>query len=67
MICENLFIQTNQDSTISFPWENSKMFNLILKYFSIFDNTLQSELRIQQAIFLHISSMVDMNITQLLS
>ena len=43
------------------------MFNLILKYFSIFNNTLQSESRIQQAIFLHVSSMVDMNITQLLS
>ena len=67
MICEKLFIQTNQDSIISFPWENSKMFNLILRYFSIFNNTLQSELRIQQAIFLHASSMVDMNITQLLS
>ena len=27
-----------QDSTIIFKWENSKMFDMILKYFSIFNN-----------------------------
>ena len=38
MIHENLFTSTNQDSTIPFTWENSKMFNIAPKYFSIFNN-----------------------------
>ena len=29
---------TSQDCTISFTWENSKMFNITSKYFSIFNN-----------------------------
>ena len=37
MIHENLFIYANQDSTISFTWENLKMFNITWKYFSIFN------------------------------
>ena len=28
----NLFAQTNQDSTIAYTWENSKMFNLTSKH-----------------------------------
>ena len=38
MIHKNLFSETNQDSTISFTWENSKVFNITSKYFSIFNN-----------------------------
>ena len=38
MIYENSFTQANQDSTISFTWENSKMFNITSKYFRIFNN-----------------------------
>ena len=30
--------KTNQDSTISFTWENSKMFHITSKYFKIFNN-----------------------------
>ena len=33
-----LISKTNQDSTISFTWENSKIFNISSKYFSIFNN-----------------------------
>ena len=36
---ENLFAKTNQDSTVSYTQNNSKLFNLTLKYFSIFNNT----------------------------
>ena len=32
MIHENLFISTNQDSTVSFTWENSRTFNITSKY-----------------------------------
>ena len=35
---KKLFAQTNQDSTFSHTLENSKMFNITLKYFSIFIN-----------------------------
>ena len=38
MIHENLFIYINQYSTISFTWENSKMFNITSKYFRLFKN-----------------------------
>ena len=38
MIHENLFLQTNQYSVISFTRENSKMFNTTSKYFSNFNN-----------------------------
>ena len=38
LIQENLFVQTNQDSTISQKWENSKLFNITPKYFSCFNN-----------------------------
>ena len=34
----NLFAQTNQDSTIVYTWENSKMFNLTSKH-NTFNNT----------------------------
>ena len=36
----DLFAQTNQDSTFSHTRENSKMFNITLKYFSLFNNKL---------------------------
>ena len=38
MIHENLFTSTNQDTAISFMWENSKIFKISVKYFSIFYN-----------------------------
>ena len=38
MIHENLFKLTNQDSAVSLTWENSKMFNITSKYFSILNN-----------------------------
>ena len=38
VIHENLFTITNRDSTISFMRENSKMFNITSKCFSIFNN-----------------------------
>ena len=34
----DFFTETSQDSTISFTWENPKMFNITSKYFSIFNN-----------------------------
>ena len=37
-IQKSLFAQTNQDSTFSHTRENSKMFNITLKYFIFFDN-----------------------------
>ena len=38
-IQENLFTQTNQDSTVSHTRENSKMFNMTSKYFSFLSNS----------------------------
>ena len=38
MIHKNLFASTNQHYTISFTWENSKIFNITLKYFNIFNS-----------------------------
>ena len=35
-----LYAQTNQDSTFSRTRENSKMFNITLKYFILFNNEL---------------------------
>ena len=37
-IQKSLFAETNQDSTFSHTRENSKMFNITLKYFSFFNN-----------------------------
>ena len=37
-IQKSLFAETNQDSTFSHTRENSKMFNITLKYLSFFDN-----------------------------
>ena len=38
VIQKSLFADTNQDSTFSYTHENSKMFNITLKYFSFFNN-----------------------------
>ena len=37
-IQESLFAEINQDSTFSHTRENSKMFNIISKYFGFFNN-----------------------------
>ena len=37
-IQKSLSVQTNQDSTFSHTRENSKMFNITSKHFSIFNN-----------------------------
>ena len=37
-IQKSLFAETNQDSSFSQTLENSKMFNITSKYFSIFNN-----------------------------
>ena len=37
-IQKGLFAETNHDSTFSHTCENSKMFNIALKYFSFFNN-----------------------------
>ena len=39
-IQKSLFTETNQDSTFSHTHENSKLFNITLKYFSFFNNEL---------------------------
>ena len=39
-IQKSLFTETNQDSTFSHIHENSKLFNITLKYFSFFNNKL---------------------------
>ena len=37
-IQKSLFAETNEDSTFSHTRENSKMFNIISKYFSLFNS-----------------------------
>ena len=37
MIHEDLFLSANQDFTIFFTWENSKMCNITSQYFNIFN------------------------------
>ena len=39
-IQKSLFEKTNPDSTFSHTRDNSKMFNIISKYFSFFNNKL---------------------------
>ena len=38
-VIQKMFVWTNQDSIISYTWENSKMFKTTLSYFIIFINT----------------------------
>ena len=37
-IQKTLFIETNQDSAFSHTRDNSKIFNILAKYFSFFNN-----------------------------
>ena len=47
-------MKTNQDSTISFAWENFKMINITSKYFGIFNNKPLASLVTHITDFLHV-------------
>ena len=55
MIHEDLFLSANQDFTIFFTWENSKMCNITSQYFNILTKSHQQAVScIWQKIFLYV-------------